>query len=168
MSVDLDNAQNNYPNKVFEYAMTYRGEGIDYGSGEYDGKIENVIEVGMDLVGVGTYVFGGGRTQDDVDNNIFDCSSVVYHCFEKAGIKLGDRGSVTTYSLVQMGMPIDEDEMERGDIIFFNTDGVNSHVGIYLGENEFLHDSSSKGVIVSELTGYYAQAFNGNVRRIIN
>lgn len=168
MKVDLDKAQNNYPNKVFEYAMTYRGEGIDYNSGEYDGEIENVIEIGMDLVGVGTYVFGGGRTQEDVDNNVFDCSSFVYHCFEKAGIKLGDRGSVTTYSLVQMGTQIDEEDMQRGDIIFFNTDGVNSHVAIYLGDNKFLHDSTSKGVIVSELEGYYAQAFNGNVRRIIN
>lgn len=168
MKVDFDKAQNNYPNQVFIYAMAYRGEGTDYDKSEYtDENIENAIEVGMDLVNVGTYLWGGGRTQEDVDNNVFDCSSFVYHCYEEAGISLGDRGSVTTYSLVQMGRAVHRLDMRRGDLIFFDTDGANSHVAIYLGNNRFLHDSTSKGVIVSELTGYYAQAFNGNVRRIV-
>ena len=58
--------------------------------------------------------------------------------------------------------------MKRGDIIFFNTYKTNGHVAIYLGEDKFLHDSSSKGVAINSLQqSYWKGVFNGNVRRII-
>ena len=58
--------------------------------------------------------------------------------------------------------------MQRGDLIFFNTEGVvNNHVGIYLGDNKFLHDASTNGVWVNNLEGYWKNAFNGTVRRVV-
>ena len=165
MSVDLDNAQNDYPNKVFQYAMEFRNAGLNQSSNQI---IETVIEAGMKWVGKSPYVWGGGRTQEDVDAGRFDCSSFVHYCYAEAGIQLGDRASVVTFSLINMGQKIDPKDMQRGDLIFFDTYTINGHIGIYLGDNKFLHDGSSTGVTVSELTGYYKEKFNGNVRRIVN
>ncbi len=165
MKVDLDNAQFNYPNKVFQYAMEFRNAGLNQGSNQI---IETVIEAGMKWVGKSPYVWGGGRTQADVDAGRFDCSSFVHYCYASAGIQLGDRASVVTFTLVNMGQKVDASEMRRGDIIFFDTYTIDGHVGIYLGDNKFLHDGTSTGVTVSELTGYYKDKFNGKVRRIVN
>lgn len=165
MKVDLDNAQNNYPNKVFQYAMEFRNAGLNQSSNQI---IETVIEAGMKWVGKSSYVWGGGRTQADVDAGRFDCSSFVHYCYASAGIQLGDRASVVTFSLVNMGEKVEVSEMRRGDLIFFDTYTINGHIGIYLGDNKFLHDGTSTGVTVSELTGYYKEKFNGNVRRIVN
>lgn len=165
MKVDLDNAQFNYPNKVFQYAMEFRNAGLNQSSNQI---IETVIEAGMKWVGKSPYVWGGGRTEADVIAGRFDCSSFVHYCYASAGIQLGDRASVVTFSLVNMGQKVDASEMRRGDLIFFDTYTVDGHIGIYLGDNKFLHDGTSTGVTVSELSGYYKDKFNGKVRRIVN
>ena len=165
MKVDLDNAQFNYPNKVFQYAMEFRNAGLNQSSNQI---IETVIEAGMKWVGKSPYVWGGGRTEADVIAGRFDCSSFVYYCYASAGIQLGDRASVVTFSLVNMGQKVDASEMRRGDLIFFDTYTVDGHIGIYIGDNKFLHDGTSTGVTVSELSGYYKEKFNGKVRRIVN
>ena len=165
MKVDLDNAQFNYPNKVFQYAMEFRNAGLNQSSNQI---IETVIEAGMKWVGKSPYVWGGGRTEADVIAGRFDCSSFVHYCYASAGIQLGDRASVVTFSLVNMGQKVDASEIRRGDLIFFDTYTVDGHIGIYLGDNKFLHDGTSTGVTVSELSGYYKDKFNGKVRRIVN
>lgn len=165
MKVDLDNAQFNYPNKVFQYAMEFRNAGLNQSSNQI---IETVIEAGMKWVGKSSYVWGGGRTEADVIAGRFDCSSFVHYCYASAGIQLGDRASVVTFSLVNMGQKVDASEIRRGDLIFFDTYTVDGHIGIYLGDNKFLHDGTSTGVTVSELSGYYKDKFNGKVRRIVN
>ena len=165
MKVDLDNAQFNYPNKVFQYAMEFRNAGLNQSSNQI---IETVIEAGMKWVGKSPYVWGGGRTEAEVIAGRFDCSSFVHYCYASAGIQLGDRASVVTFSLVNMGQKVDASEIRRGDLIFFDTYTVDGHIGIYLGDNKFLHDGTSTGVTVSELSGYYKDKFNGKVRRIVN
>ena len=168
MSVDLDNAQHDYPNKVFQYAMEFRSNGIT-GSGQIgdNATIEKAIESGMKWVGKSPYVWGGGRTQEDVDAGRFDCSSFVHYCFAEAGIKLGNRATVVTDSLVLLGEKVNIDEIKSGDLIFFDTYKTNGHVGIWLGDNKFLHDGTSTGVTVSEFKGYYFEKFNGTIRRVI-
>ena len=165
MKVDLDNAQFNYPNKVFQYAMEFRNSGLNQSSNQI---IETVIEAGMKWVGKSPYVWGGGRTEADVIAGRFDCSSFVHYCYASAGIQLGDRASVVTFSLVNMGQKVDASEIRRGDLIFFDTYTVDGHIGIYLGDNKFLHYGTSTGVTISELSGYYKDKFNGKVRRIVN
>ena len=165
MKVDLDNAQFNYPNKVFQYAMEFRNAGLNQSSNQI---IETVIEAGMKWVGKSPYVWGGGRTEAEVIAGRFDCSSFVHYCYASAGIQLGDRASVVTFSLVNMGQKVDASEIRRGDLIFFDTYTVDGHIGIYLGDNKFLHDGTSTGVTISELSGYYKDKFNGKVRRIVN
>ncbi len=164
MSVDLDNAYYDYPNKVFQYAMEFRNGSI---TGDNE-TIEKTIEAGMEWVGKSPYVWGGGRTQADVDAGRFDCSSFVHYCYASAGISLGDRANVVTFSLINMGEKIDPKDMKRGDIIFFDTYTVNGHVGIYLGNGKFINDNSSLGVWIDDLnTPYWRSVFNGEVRRVI-
>lgn len=54
-----------------------------------------------------------------------------------------------------------KDELHPGDLIFFNTDGKGiSHAGIYMGDDQFSHASSGKGVQISKLSeAYYAKRY---------
>ena len=165
MSVDLDNAQHDYPNKVFKYAMEFRDVGL-LGSGNE--IIEKAIESGMKWVGKSPYVWGGGRTQEDVDAGRFDCSSFVHYMYASAGVLLGDRATVVTFSLVNVGKEISPKEMKRGDIIFFDTYTVNGHVGVYLGNGKMIHDGPSKGVEIADMNNpYWQSTFNGRVSRVV-
>ena len=57
---------------------------------------------------------------------------------------------------------ISRTELQEGDLIFFNTHGGISHVGIYLQNNKFVHASATKGVTVSDMfEPYYLQRFVG-------
>ncbi|MDB8803184.1 NlpC/P60 family protein [Romboutsia sp. 1001216sp1] len=169
MNVNLDKARFNYPNNVFGYAMEFRSTALVGNIVKGDNTtIEKAIQTGMPLVGRCPYVWGGGRTQSDIDKRRFDCSSFVHWCYASAGINLGDFHSVVTDSLVTLGTKIDPKNMRRGDIIFFNTYKYNGHVAIYLGGNQFLHCGSSRGVEISKLDSpYWTKVFNGNVRRVV-
>lgn len=159
-----------YAEKLISTIETYSLYIYDIAPGSGNEIIEQAISTGMSIVGKSPYVFGGGRTPEDIEALRFDCSSFVHWCYSKAGINLGDYKSVVTWSLVNMGTQVSKEEMNRGDLIFFNTEGVdNNHVAIYLGNNTFLHDSEPKGVGIDSLDNeYWKNAFNGNVRRIIN
>ncbi|MEO8569947.1 MAG: C40 family peptidase [Ginsengibacter sp.] len=55
---------------------------------------------------------------------------------------------------------IEKDKLKEGDLVFFNTHGGVSHVGLYLENNYFVHASSSQGVTISNLDdSYYAKKF---------
>jgi murein DD-endopeptidase / murein LD-carboxypeptidase len=94
---------------------------------------------------LGTPHRGGGR-----DRSGIDCAGLVSVAFEAHGVRL--RGSSST--LARYGMIIaDQGDLRRGDIVFFvrtyNAKEVLTHTGIYLGNDKFIHTSSSKGVVVS-------------------
>ncbi len=171
MTVDLDNARFDYPNKVYNYAMQYRGSGLDFSDGVYVGDnevIEKAIATGMPLVGNSPYVWGGGRNPYDIAHRRFDCSSFIHWIFSEAGINLGDYRSVVTDSLARQGRAVDASEIKRGDIVFFNTYKYNGHVGIYLGNGDFLHCGTSKGVWIDNMnSSYWSSVFTGHVRRIV-
>ena len=130
--------------------------------------IEDAINAGMKWIGKSPYFWGGGRTDSDIKAGRFDCSSFVHYCYKNAGITLGDKSNVTTWSLLALGKSVDKKDMKRGDLIFFDTVGKDTHVALYLGDGKFMHDSSSKGVTISDLNdSYYKSTFNGHVRRIV-
>lgn len=57
---------------------------------------------------------------------------------------------------------IKREEMQEGDLVFFNTRGGISHVGVYLSNDYFVHASTSQGVTISSLTdNYYSKRFIG-------
>jgi lipoprotein Spr len=57
---------------------------------------------------------------------------------------------------------ISRTELKEGDLVFFNTRGGVSHVGIYLQNNKFIHASVSNGVVVSDMfDAYYLKRYVG-------
>ena len=110
------------------------------------------------FVGV-PYRFGGsGRSG-------MDCSGLVLRLFKDVyNIKLPH----STKELVQRGYTITLGVLETGDLVFFH-DGQNrtpEHVGVYLGNFRFIHASSRRGVIVSNISDPYYQKRIWGARRI--
>ncbi|MGI9213194.1 MAG: C40 family peptidase [Methylococcaceae bacterium] len=86
-------------------------------------------------------------------NEGFDCSGFVQHVFSRYGLRLPRTARQMANHLLQ----IDQGIRQPGDLVFFNTTGEPySHVGIYIGNDAFVHSSSVRGqVIVSALNGQY-------------
>lgn len=60
-------------------------------------------------------------------------------------------------------------ELKEGDLVFFNTRGGVSHVGIYIRNNKFAHSSSGRGVVISDLfEDYYVSRYIGAGRLLDN
>ena len=67
------------------------------------------------------------------------------------------------------GEEVSKNELRTGDLIFFDTTGINngqiSHVGIYMGDDKFIHSESTRGVTVSNLSsGYYTRNYVKAIR----
>lgn len=114
----------------------------------------------LSLKGV-RYRYGG--TSPDTG---FDCSGFVRYVFrEAANISLPHNAR----AISQIGEIISRQQLEPGDLVFYNTmRSAFSHVGIYLGDNRFIHAPSSGGgvEIVNMNEAYWAKRFDG-ARRII-
>lgn len=113
----------------------------------------------------GTRYKFGGRSADAG----FDCSGFVGHVFQKtAGLLLPS----TAQGISKDGRQISKAQLRPGDLVFFNTlRRAFSHVGIYLGDNRFIHASSSASgdVMISDMSqAYWASRFNGARRLAIS
>ncbi|MED4403272.1 NlpC/P60 family protein [Metabacillus fastidiosus] len=125
----------------------------------------SVVTVGNKYIGNSVYVFGGGRSQYDIDNGRFDCSGFVYWAFREAGIDIGPTGNTDT--LKNKGTRVSTSEMQPGDLVFFDTYKKDGHVGIYVGNGKFIGSQGSTGVAIANMSsGYWAEKFNGRVVRI--
>lgn len=103
------------------------------------------------------YVYGAAGP------NAFDCSGLTQYVYNKFGVGL----SRTTYTQVNEGIKVSKNDLRAGDLVFFNTGGSISHVGIYVGNGEFIHaPRTGKPVMISSLSdGYYSQRY-ATARRI--
>lgn len=167
-----DNSSNGSSNSSSNGSSSKKSSGSNSNSGgtviSNSGGIEGAISVGSSIVGQSPYKFGGGRTQSDINNRIFDCSSFVRWAYASAGVNLGPVGGTTTDTLVGRGQAVSASEMKRGDLVFFDTYKTNGHVGIYLGNGTFLNDNTSHGVSVDSMSNpYWKAAFKGVVRRVV-
>ncbi|WP_017473874.1 NlpC/P60 family protein [Amphibacillus jilinensis] len=132
-----------------------------------DDDVPTVVTVGEQWIGNSTYGFGAGRNEFDIAQGLFDCSSFVHWAFKQVGIRLGDRTSVTTDTLKTLGTSVSPDDVQPGDLVFFDTYKIDGHVGIYAGDGKFIGSQSSTGVAYEDMTtGYWLERFNGRVRRI--
>lgn len=105
------------------------------------------------------YQFGGNS------NRGIDCSELVMNVYrDSVNIKLPR----TTEIQANKGYPIYKDQLKMGDLVFFKTGWRIRHVGIYIGNNEFMHASTSKGVIISSLENVYWKEKYWQARRIID
>lgn len=72
----------------------------------------------------------------------FDCSGFLYYVFGRNGVALPR----TTFSMFKAGVPVPRDQIQTGDVVFFQTLRPGpSHAGIYLGDGRFVHSSSGSG-----------------------
>ncbi|PID02652.1 endopeptidase Spr precursor [Sporosarcina sp. P2] len=96
----------------------------------------------------------------------FDCSGFTQYVFKEEGISIPR----TTGQQMAIGTPVTKSELEVGDLVFFNTSGRGvSHDGIYIGDNNFIHASVSKGVMISSLDDpYYWKSRYIGARRVAN
>jgi cell wall-associated NlpC family hydrolase len=99
----------------------------------------------------------GGSTLKGID-----CSAFVKKIYEVFNIELPR----TTREQFSIGKKVQKNQLEEGDLVFFRERGNRAHVGIYVGENQFVHASSySKEVKIDYLdTPYYSKRFLRGVR----
>jgi cell wall-associated NlpC family hydrolase len=114
----------------------------------------------MTLLGI-NYKFGGNTPETG-----FDCSGFVRYVFKEAfGVTLPRRAE----EISQKGQRIGVEQLVPGDLVFFNTlKRTFSHVGIYIGNNQFVHaPSSGGGVRVENIDKSYWQTRFDGARRLL-
>ncbi|MEC0247856.1 C40 family peptidase [Paenibacillus chitinolyticus] len=119
------------------------------GSATWSKQADSILSFAKSLQGKVQYVYA----KNDTKNLIFDCSSFTKYVFNKEGINL-PWGARAQYKL---GTPVNKSELRKGDLVFFSTtatagnkDTVNKigHVGIYIGDNKFIHNVNPKDDVV--------------------
>ena len=121
-------------------------------------KAQEVLINALSLTGI-QYKYGGNSPATG-----FDCSGFVRYVFRNAAnLSLPP----TARAIAQIGKSVKKDELQPGDLVFFNTlKKAFSHVGIYLGDNKFIHaPSKGKAVQVENMqNSYWSSRFEGAQR----
>lgn len=109
------------------------------------------------------YVYGG----ESLSEGGFDCSGLVYFVYKTTyGYNMQRRASM---QYAYNGKAISRSELQKGDLVFFSSDGSGvTHVGIYIGNNKFIHAAtSSTGVVISDLSNSYYNRTYWGARNVI-
>lgn len=120
---------------VNEQAQTLTSEG----EGSWAAKVEEVLMRALTLSGL-EYKYGGRSPETG-----FDCSGFVQYVFRQAAhIALPPNAR----SISELGRAVSRDELQPGDLVFFSTiQSAISHVGIYMGNNRFIHAPRAGGKV---------------------
>ena len=140
---------------MFQAGRAYISRVSDRLADTVTGKSEELINRAMEVIGV-RY-----RWDTELPQSGLDGSSFVGYVFkDKLGFLLPRKST----QMSRVGKPITREELQPGDLVFFNTMRLTfSHVGIYVGDNKFIH-SPSKGtnVRVDDLGSlYWDKRFDG-------
>ena len=118
------------------------------------GKGHEIALYALGLIDTG-YRFGGKNPDAGLD-----CSGMVSYIFSQAtGLKL----SGSAADIARRGRPVERNDLRPGDLVFFNTRNAPfTHVGIYIGDERFVHAPSTNGrVRIDQMNArYYAQRFD--------
>jgi NlpC/P60 family len=131
---------------------------------DFNGKAKDtaseITSYALSLIGV-DYRFGGNTPDQGLD-----CSGLIRYVFQQAtGLSLPRSAREQS----RVGESVSKDKLQPGDLVFFNTRRFQfSHVGLYIGDNRFIHAPSSGGAVqvVNLDNAYWQKAFNG-ARRIV-
>lgn len=132
-----------------------------FGSGESSATGDKIVDYAYTLLGV-PYEWGGNGP------STFDCSGYTQWVYKNAaGINIPR----VSREQAQAGTPVEKGNYKKGDLLYFNTGGSGvSHVGIYIGGDNFIHCSGTQSkpgcVKVSSLNGYYGNVLLG-ARRFV-
>lgn len=137
---------------VFASFMIFSGVGADTAEAATQAQLTNTA---YKYIGV-PYVYGGTTAKG------LDCSGFTQLVFKQLGIPI-NRTSAAQYS---QGKAVSKSNLQVGDLVFYNTSGRGvSHVGIYVGNNKFIHSATSSGVTVTSMsTSYWAKRYVGAKR----
>ena len=128
-----------------ELYKTLIGRDLPVSRGASTATVRRLISSSCQYVGV-PYWFGGTTPRG------FDCSGFTRYVFSQVGINL-PRMADGQFSV---GRPVSTEKLRPGDLVFFETyEPGPSHVGIYIGNSQFISATSSRGVVVADLFGYY-------------
>ena len=105
-----------------------------------------IVSIAKNYLGI-PYRYGGTTTAG------FDCSGYTGYVFKQAGIQL-PRTSGQQYNV---GTPVNKANLQSGDLVFFSGSKSSkiSHVGIYIGNNQFISATSSKGIKIDSINDRY-------------
>ena len=143
----------NLDNATYE-ELKWQAEAKEYGGNVVSTKI---LKTAAQYKGV-PYVFGGTTPRG------FDCSGYVQYVFAKNGIRL----TRTADTQAREGKFVSKKNLKPGDLVFFTTyEPGASHVGIYAGNNLFWNATSSRGIMLSNLTDSYWGPRYYTARRIL-
>ena len=111
---------------------------------------QRAAAIALDQVGV-PYRYGGATPRG------FDCSGLVQYSYSRAGLTVPR----TTGQLWAASRTVERADLRAGDILFFSIEGKMSHVGLYLGEERFVHaPQSGRNVTVGSLESpFYRSAY---------
>ena len=125
-------------------------------SGNFPDETMNDLAIYAISLAETPYKYGGSTPE-----NGFDCSGFVRHVFLKS---LALQLPRTSVEMSHVGNPLQENQLRPGDLVFFNTQQQSfSHVGIYVGENRFVHaPKSGKAIaIVNMQENYWRNRYDG-------
>ena len=102
----------------------------------------------------------GGSTKSGID-----CSGFVQRTFrEQFGLELPR----STYEQQEMGKSVSRTSLRTGDLVLFRAGSTGRHVGIYIGNNQFVHASTSSGVMISSMNEPYWKKRYNEARRVLS
>ncbi|GLS91844.1 hypothetical protein GCM10007916_29140 [Psychromonas marina] len=102
----------------------------------------------------------GGNSKKGID-----CSALVQNIYRDSFNITLPR---TTETQVEQGYLVYRNQLQIGDLVFFKTGWNTRHVGIYIGNEEFIHASTSQGVITSSLNNVYWKPRYWQAKRILD
>jgi len=105
------------------------------------------------------YCYGGTAT------SCVDCSGFMLNVFSIVGVKVPR----TSREMYAQGKSVSFNDLECGDLVFFDFehDGNVGHVGMYIGNNMFIHSSTSQGVVVQSLQHMYYSKYIVGFRKFL-
>ena len=119
--------------------------------------------VPLGIVRIATRYLGRPYQEAGMGRNGFDCSGLVSRVYAEAGRPLPH----SSFIQYQAGNPVSRAALVPGDLVFFQTVSPGpSHVGIYVGNDQFIHASYSRGVVVSSIDEPYFRDRYLGARRI--
>ncbi|MCL6453673.1 MAG: C40 family peptidase [Alicyclobacillus sp.] len=134
-------------------------------SGRSESSINTVLAdalLGQNIVAYAKQFEGSPYRWGGESPSGFDCSGYVQFVLGHFGISVGR----TSYSQAQAGTAVSLNDLQPGDLVFFDTDGSGaSHSGIYIGAGEFIN-AEDRGVRIDSISGYWASHYVG-ARRVI-
>lgn|GEM_PF-2361356 len=114
---------------------------------------------GEQIAAVAQTYYGSPYRRGGTSSRGMDCSGLVLRALATQGISTPHNAA----RMFKLGTKVRYEELQPGDLLFFATRGLSvGHVGIWIGNNKFIHAANSgRGVVIDEVAGYYARRLVG-------